>query len=257
MYEDELAFAGQLADRADEISMSYFRGSFQVRRKEDGTPVTEADLAVEEALRKALAERFPEDAVLGEEHGMDGAGGRTWILDPIDGTKNFAVGIQIWGTLIALSEDGRPVVGVASAPAMGERYAARREGGASLDGEPIRVSGERDVSRALVIWGSLDWLDPTSDPARERAYRSLAGEAARTRAFGDFWSHMLVARGAAQAMIEEKLRIWDWAAVQVLVEEAGGRVTQLDGSPLSDGGSVLTTNGALHDELVARLSQTS
>src|SRR5436309_7453246 len=129
MYERELAFAGELADRADSISTSFFRGSFRIDRKDDGTPVTEADLAVEEALREALAARFPDDAVLGEEQGMDGGGGRTWVLDPIDGTKNFAAGIQIWGTLIALVEEGRPVVGVASAPALGERYAAARDDG--------------------------------------------------------------------------------------------------------------------------------
>jgi histidinol-phosphatase len=250
VYEEELAFAGELAGRADTISTSYFRGSFRVRRKDDGTPVTEADLAVEEALRKALAERFPHDAVLGEEHGMDGAGERTWVLDPIDGTKNFAAGIQIWGTLIALVEDGRPVVGVASAPALGERYAAARGRGATLNAESIRVSNEKDLSQALLVWGSLDWVGT----AEQDAFGALAHQAGRTRAFGDFWSHMLVARGAAAAMMEKELRIWDWAAIQVVVEEAGGRVTQLDGSSLADGGSVLSTNGVLHDELVARLA---
>jgi histidinol-phosphatase len=250
VYERELAFANELADRADAISTSYFRGSFGVRHKDDGTPVTEADLAVEEALRTAVTGRFPGDAVLGEEHGLEGTGARTWVLDPIDGTKNFAAGIQIWGTLIALCLDGEPVVGVASAPALGERYAAARGHGATLNGDPIRVSEEKDLSRALLVWGSLDW----AATAHREAFRSLAREAGRTRAFGDFWSHALVARGAAAAMMEEELRIWDWAAVKVVVEEAGGRVTQLDGSPLSDGGSVLTTNGVLHDELVARLA---
>jgi histidinol-phosphatase len=250
VYEAETAVAAELADRADVISTSYFQGSFRVERKGDGTPVTEADLAVEEALRAVLAKRFPRDAVLGEEHGLDGTGGRTWVLDPIDGTKNFAAGIQIWGTLIALIDNGTPVVGVASAPALGERYAAAREEGATLNGAPIRVSEEKGLSRAMLVWGSLDWMNqPTGG-----AFRALAREAGRTRAFGDFWSHMLVARGAAAAMMEEELRIWDWAAVQVIVEEAGGRVTQFDGSPPADGGSVLSTNGFLHDELVARLA---
>ena len=251
MYEDELAFASELADRADAISMSYFRGSFRVRRKGDGTPVTEADLAVEEALRKALAERFPGDAVLGEEHGLDGTGGRTWVLDPIDGTKNFAAGIQIWGTLIALAEGGLPVLGVISAPALGERYQAARGLGATLNGEPIRVSSVDRVDGAFITCSSLDEWE--NGPLRG-AFASLVKEADRTRGFGDFWGHALVARGACDAMLETSLRTWDWSAIQAIVEEAGGRVTQLDGSPLADGGSTLTSNGVLHDELVARLT---
>ena len=273
MYENELAFASELADRADAISMSYFRGSFRVRRKGDGTPVTEADLAVEEALRKALAERFPGDAVLGEEHGLDGTGGRTWVLDPIDGTKNFAAGIQIWGTLIALAEDGLPVLGVISAPALGERYQAARGLGATLNGEPIRVSSVDRVDGAFITCSSLDEWENGDKEAEEKfkeigeAYEALAdpqkraaydqyGHAAfdRTRGFGDFWGHALVARGACDAMLETSLRTWDWSAIQAIVEEAGGRVTQLDGSPLADGGSTLTSNGVLHDELVARLT---
>jgi histidinol-phosphatase len=254
VYEDELAFGQELANRADEISTSYFRSSFRVRQKEDGTPVTEADLAVEEALREALGKRFPDDAVLGEEHGLDGRAGRTWVLDPIDGTKNFAAGIQIWGTLIALLDDGAPVVGVVSAPALGERYAAARGAGSTLNGESIGVSWISELSEAFLLWGDLSW---TFDGPRADAFRGVAQAAARTRAFGDFWAHMLVARGAAHAMIEQELRVWDWAALKVVVEEAGGRVTQLDGSPPVDGGSVLTSNGALHELLVTRLSPAS
>jgi histidinol-phosphatase len=250
VYEDELAFAADLADRADAISMSYFRGSFRVGRKGDGTPVTEADLAVEEELRKALVERFPGDAVLGEEHGLDGAGGRTWVLDPIDGTKNFAAGIQIWGTLIALAEGGLPVLGVITAPALGERYAAARGMGATLNGAPIRVSSVDRIRDGFLTFSSLDeWQN---GPRRD-AFASLVREARRTRGFGDFWGHALVARGACDAMLETSLRTWDWTAIQAIVEEAGGRVTQLDGSPLADRGSTLTSNGLLHDELVARL----
>jgi len=254
VYEEELAFANELADRADDISTSYFRGSFQVRRKDDGTPVTEADLAVEEALRAALSKRFPDDSVLGEEHGLDEGSGRTWVLDPIDGTKNFAAGIQIWGTLIALMEDGTPVLGVVSAPEMRERYAAAQGHGATLNGQPIFVSRTSDLREAFLVWGDVSWAGGRS---RGEAFRGLAGDAGRTRAFGDFWGHMLVARGAADAMMEEELHVWDWAAVKVVVEEAGGRVTQVDGSPPEDGGSVLTTNGTLHELLVSRLSHSS
>ena len=252
MYEEELRFAQELADRADEISTSYFRGSFRVRQKDDGTPVTEADLAVEEALRGALAKRFPDDAILGEEHGLEGSPGRTWVLDPIDGTKNFAAGIQIFATLIALLDDGAPVVGVVSAPALGERYSAGRGGGATLNGNRIEVSTVSDVPEAFLVWGDVSWA--VESASSDESFATLVRRAARTRAFGDFWGHMLVARGAADAMMEESLRVWDWAALQVLVEEAGGRVTQLDGEPLVDGGSVLTSNGALHTQLVNRLS---
>jgi histidinol-phosphatase len=255
VYEEELTFAQELADRADDISTSYFRGSFRVRQKQDGTPVTEADLAVEEALREALAKRFPGDAVLGEEHGLEGSPGRTWVLDPIDGTKNFAAGIQIFGTLIALLDHEAPVVGVVSAPALAERYCANRGGGATLNGNRIEVSAVSELSEAFLVWGDVSWA--VENASSDLSFATLVRGAARTRAFGDFWGHMLVARGAADAMMEGSLHVWDWAALQVLVEEAGGRVTQLDGRPLVHGGSVLTSNGALHDKLLAGLSAAS
>jgi histidinol-phosphatase len=251
VYEEELAFAQELADRADEVTMSFFRGDFRVSRKADSTPVTEADLAVEALVREALSGRYPDDAVLGEEHGMEGSGSRVWVVDPIDGTKNFAGGIQVWATLIALAVDDRPVVGVASAPALGERYAAARRSGATLNGEPVAVSGVDDLGEALLVSsGMSDWLDGRW----ARGFRAVASRVARTRAFGDFWGHMLVARGSAGAMMEPELRIWDWAALQVVVEEAGGRITQLDGSPLADHASCLTTNGRLHDQVVRLMS---
>src|SRR6266571_1144758 len=134
MYEKELAFANELADEAAEIGLHYFRGDFKVEQKQDRTPVTQADLEIEAAIRKTIAERFPEDAVLGEEEGLIGRSERVWVIDPIDGTKNFAARIQIWGTLIALLDERRPVVGVASAPALGERYAAATGFGATLNG---------------------------------------------------------------------------------------------------------------------------
>jgi histidinol-phosphatase len=249
VYEEELAFANGLADLAADISMHYFGGSFDVQLKEDMTPVTQADTEIERAIRRALAERFPEDAVLGEEGGWQGDGERVWVIDPIDGTKNFAGRIQIWGTLIALLQDGRPVLGVASAPALGERYEAVAGQGARLNGEAIHVSDGDALSEAMVVFGTLGW---ESEHAEQ--LRAIAAEARRTRAFGDFWSHMLVARGSAEAMLEESLRTWDTAAVQVIVEEAGGRMTAFDGGPLTDGGSALSTNGRLHEELVKRLA---
>lgn len=250
MWESELAFAHEIADRADVIAMDLFRGEFEVRRKADRTPVTEADLAIEAMVREAVAERFPGDVVLGEETGQQGDAERVWIVDPIDSTKNFAAGIQIWGTLLALRAGEHLVLGLVSAPALGERYEATLGGGARCNGEPIRVSDVEDLSRAHVLFGGVRaWLET---PQRD-AFLDLLAIARRTRGFGDFWAHMLVARGAADVMLEPELRVWDWAALSVIVEEAGGRITRLDGGPPTDRGGVLTTNGRLHDEVLGRL----
>lgn len=252
MFADELAFANELADHAAEIAMGFFGGVFEVHQKPDFTPVTEADLRVEEMIRERLAKRFPGDAILGEEGGLDGDSDRVWIVDPVDGTKNFADGIPLWGTLIALAVDGRPVVGVASAPAIGERYAAAQDAGATCNGLAIHVSEQAKMSEALVMYGGLEsWLNgPTGT-----AFAALVADARRTRGFGDFWGHMLVARGAADVMFERELRTWDTAALQAIIEEAGGRMTTMEGDPVSDRSSVLTTNGGpLHDDMTARFA---
>jgi histidinol-phosphatase len=252
VFETELAFANELAEEAGRIGMSFFRGTFEVREKVDKTPVTEADLAIEAMVREALRERFPDDAVLGEEAGLEGASDRRWIVDPIDGTKNFADGIQVWGTLIALAVEETPVVGVVNAPALDERYEAARGSGARMNGEPIHVSRADRVERAFVLHAeTADWIDGPY----ARAYLDLVRGARRERGFGDFWGHMLVARGSTDVMLEPELATWDWAALWVIVEEAGGRVTTFEGERLSHGSSVLTTNGVLHDEIVARLTQ--
>lgn len=251
MYEEELAFAEELAEEAGRIGLSFFRGSFEVREKADRSPVTEADLAIEAMIREEVRRRYPQDGVLGEESGLQGPSARRWIVDPIDGTRNFADGIQIWATLIALAVDEVPVLGVVSAPALGERYTAIRGGGARLNGEPIHVSRADRLERAFVCYGEArDLLD---SPHAE-AFLELIRGARRERGFGDFWAHMLVARGSADLMLEPELNTWDWAAVQVIVEEAGGRMTTFAGGPLTHGGSVLTSNGVLHDEVLARLA---
>ncbi len=250
-FHEELAFANAVADEAGRIALSFYRGTFEVHEKVDKTPVTEADLAIERMVRDAVHERYPTDGVLGEEGGIEGEGSRRrWIVDPIDGTKNFADGIQVWASLIALAIDGEPVVGVVEAAALGERYEAVRGGGARLNGELIHVSRADRVERAAVLHAGLPgWVDgPYGAPLRE-----LIRDARRDRGFGDFWGHMLVARGSADVMFEPELATWDYAALQVVVEEAGGRLTQFDGSPVQHGQSVLTTNGVLHDEIVARL----
>ncbi len=252
MYDVELAFANELADRAADIALGIFGGEFEVRHKADHTPVTEADLAIEAMVREAITDRFPGDAILGEEGGLAGEeGGREWVIDPIDGTKNFADGIQIWGTLIALLESGRPVVGVASAPGLSERYEAAAGAGARLNGAPIHVSEDPDLREALLAFGGLEvWVDGE----HREAFADLVLTVRRTRGIGDFWGHMLVARGAADIMIEPELRVWDWAALSPIVQEAGGRMTTFAGRPLEDRGSVLTTNGALHKEMLGRLA---
>lgn len=251
MYEDELTFANELADRAGEIGLAYFGGTFEVRMKPDRSPVTEADVAIEEALRTAIRDRFPDDGVLGEEGGSEGSGHRRWIVDPIDGTKNFADGVQIWSNLIALAVDDEPVVGVVNFPALGERYEASTGGGARLNGTAIRVSRADRISRSFVVFAGMeDWLEGRYGPG----VQGLAREARRNRGFGDAWGHCLVARGSADVMVELELATWDWAALQVIVQEAGGKMSQFDGSPLQHGGTVLATNGVLHEEIVARLS---
>lgn len=249
MLEQELSFAHEVADRAAQISMSYFLGEFEVRKKPDLSPVTQADLDVETAIREMIADRFPGDAVTGEEHGA-GAGDRVWIVDPIDGTRNFADGVPIWATLLALQVEGRSLLGVIAAPALGERYEAVRGEGARWNGRELRVS-ERKLDDAFMVYSSVDdWVDRP----RHDAFMGLAREARRTRGFGDFWGHMLVARGAADFMLEPALRLWDWAPITVIVEEAGGRVTTFDGEEPTDGSSVLTSNAVLHDDVVRRLS---
>ena len=250
MYEEELAFANELADLAGEIGLGFFGGTFEVRLKPDRTPVTEADIAIEDAIRKAVRATYPDDGVLGEEGGAQGEGRRRWIVDPIDGTKNFADGVQIWSNLIALAVDDEPVVGVVNLPALGERYEARTGGGARLNGEEIGVSRADRIPRAFVVFAGMeDWL--SGDYAA--GVQALVSHARRNRGFGDAWGHCLVARGSADVMVELELATWDFAALKVLVEEAGGRISQFDGSPLVHGGTVLSTNGVLHDEVVAGL----
>ena len=253
MYEHELAFANGVADRAAEIGMGLFLGEgLEVRHKADRTVVTQADTSIEAMVREQVAAAFPDDHVLGEEEGGgQRATGRVWIVDPIDATANYARGIPIWATLIALQVDDELVMGVVNAPAIGERYEAMRGGGARMNGRPIRVSEIDRLDRAQLFYAGIGgWLG-------ERGHESALGllaDATRTRGFGDFWGHTLVARGAGEAMIEHELNVWDYAAVQIVVEEAGGRVTQLDGSPTRDGGSVVSSNGVLHDEILTRLA---
>jgi histidinol-phosphatase len=249
---DDLALALRLADVADAITLSRFRAQdLRVDAKPDLTPVSDADLAVEEALRRVLYDEQPDDAVLGEEHGVTGDGPRQWVIDPIDGTKSFVRGVPVWATLIALRVDGRVDVGVVSAPALGRRWWASRGAGAFADGQPIAVSRVSSLQDAHLSYSSLTGWE---ELGRLEGLLQLSRDCWRTRAFGDFWSHVLVAEGAVDASFEPEVSLWDLAPLQVIVEEAGGRFTDLSGQARPDGGSCVCSNGLLHDEVLAGLA---
>ncbi len=249
---DDLALALRLADAADLLTLDRFRAlDLQVSAKPDLTPVSDADLAVETEVRRQLALERPDDAVLGEEEGLVGTGPREWVVDPIDGTKNFVRGVPVWATLIALRVDGRVDVGVVSAPALGRRWWAVRGGGAFADGRPIHVSGVADLADAHLSYSSLTGWE---EQGRLEGVLQLSRDCWRTRAFGDFWSHVLVAEGAVDASFEPEVSLWDLAPLQVIVEEAGGRFTTLDGQARPDGGSVVCSNSLLHDVVLNGLA---
>ena len=246
--EPDLAFAHELADLADSISLSRFRATdLHVDTKVDLTPVSDADRAVEEALRAAIGEKRPGEGFLGEEGGGEEADVR-WVVDPIDGTRNFVRGIPIWATLVALERDGRAVLGVASAPALGQRWWAARGEGAYRDGSRLHVSAIRRIEDAT--WCYTSARDFRKKGRAERFF-ALAERSWVARGFGDFWMHMLVAEGAADAAVDGGLQRWDMATVEVIVEEAGGRFSGLDGRPHEPGGAALSSNGLVHDEVVA------
>jgi histidinol-phosphatase len=248
----DLSFALELADLADAVTLERFRAEdLAVETKPDLSPVTEADRAVEQLLRKRIGEERPGHSVVGEEFGADGQGAVRWILDPIDGTKNYLRGVPVWATLIALEREGRVEVGVVSAPALCRRWWAARGEGAFADGRRIHVSQVADLGDAVLSYASLgSW----EQHGLGQQFLDLARSCWRTRGFGDFWSHMLVAEGAADLAVEPEVELWDLAAPQVIVEEAGGRFTDLGGTPTPAGGSVVSTNGLLHDRVLATLA---
>ncbi|MFR9751315.1 histidinol-phosphatase [Nocardia sp. 004] len=256
-YSSDLDLALRLADTADGITRARFGAlDLKVDDKPDLTPVSDADLAVEQEIRRVLAEARPEDSVLGEEFG--GAAefrGRQWVVDPIDGTKNFVRGVPIWATLIALLEDGQPVVGVVSAPALVRRWWAALGAGAwsSFDAqvaERIAVSAVGELDSASLAFSSLSgW--------RERGLRenflALTDEVWRVRGYGDFLSYCLLAEGAVDIATEPEVSLWDLAALDILVREAGGRFSSLAGAPGPHGGDAIASNGLLHDQVLHRL----
>lgn len=261
---EDLSLALALADTADAISLPRFQAAdLHVDTKPDMTPVSDADLAVERALREVLAVRRPADAVVGEEFGGDtppaerAATGRAWVIDPIDGTKNFVRGVPIWATLIALLVDGTPTLGVVSAPALARRWWGASGTGAHtvFAGGPARechVSGVADLAHASL---SLSDLGEWEDAGRGEQMHRLARACWRTRGYGDFFSYMLVAEGAVDVAAEPELSLWDLAALGPIVISAGGEFTTIDGSPIDAGTtSALATNGRLHADVCAQLA---
>jgi histidinol-phosphatase len=254
----DLELARELADGADAITTQRFGAAdLVVEAKPDLTPVSDADRAVEQAIRALLAEERPGDAISGEEFGSVGTGSRRWVIDPIDGTKNYVRGVPVWATLIALLDGDDPVVGVVSAPALNRRWWAARGAGAwtSVDGgEPRRLA----VSRVTALTdASLSYSSLTgwADLGRREAFLALAEQVWRSRAYGDFWSYMLVAEGAVDLAAEPELSLWDMAALAPIVTEAGGRFTGLDGVPGVRSGNAAASNGLLHDDFLAALRQ--
>ncbi len=241
----DLDLALRLADAADTIALASFRSrDLVVETKPDRTPVTEADRAVEAELRTMLALERRRDAIVGEEGGAHGAGPRRWIVDPIDGTRNYSRGVPVWATLIALEEHGDVVLGVVSAPALHRRWWAERGEGAHADGDQVRVSRVARAEDAVLTF------------ALEQPLPGLAARAWHARGYGDFWSHMLVAEGAVDGAIDAiGVSVWDLAAVQVIVEEAGGTFTDFRGERTIDGGSAISSNGLLHAELLAAVKE--
>jgi histidinol-phosphatase len=255
---DDVALALRLADQADAVTMERFGAlDLRVDTKPDLTPVTDADRSVENALRDVLTHERPDDPVLGEEFGGTAVfAGRQWVIDPIDGTKNFVRGVPVWATLIALLHDGVPVAGVASAPALQRRWWAGAGEGAFTSfagGTPRRVSvsSVADLESASLSFSSLSgWRD---EGLRDR-FIELTDAVWRVRAYGDFLSYCLLAEGAVDIATEPEVSLWDLAALDIVVREAGGAFTDLAGRPGPHGGNVVATNGLLHEAVQAHLS---
>ena len=250
----DLDLALALADAAATVTLPPFGQRQPVELKADDTPVTQVDRTAERAMRTMLAQRAPGDGVLGEEEGSsEGNNGRRWILDPVDGTKLYAEGIPLWTTLIALEVDGVPVVAVADAPALGVRYQASRGGGAWHDDRRLQVSPVDALGDVLLAHSPIEGWVHAGDANRLLA---MASRVRATRGVSDAWAHLLIAQGSVDVLLEhEPCYAWDWSATRVIVEEAGGRLSTLDGNAPSAGSNLLVSNGRVHDEVVAALME--
>ena len=272
--QDDLALAHALADLADAITLDRYQAQdLVITNKPDNTPVTDADRAVETAIREALATHRPTDGLVGEEFGSDkGTSGRYWVIDPIDGTKNFMRGVPTWATLIALvsvntSGEEEVVVGIASAPALARRWSAAKGHGAFVrfnsgnndelleDFDSASIDKKMSVSKVKELSdASISYSDFVGWGDRLEPFQKMLANAWRTRGIGDFWSHMLVAEGAVDVAIEPSLAVWDMAALDIIVREAGGTFTNTAGQNGPFGGSGVSTNGLLHNAVINGLN---
>lgn len=256
-YDDDLRLAHVMADQVDSVTMSRFKAlDLRVETKPDLTPVSDADRTAEEVIRTQLSRARSRDAVHGEEMADTGHGPRRWVVDPIDGTKNFVRGVPVWATLIALIDNDEVVVGVVSAPALGRRWWAAKDSGAwtgrSLAAASrMRVSAVSELKDSSFSYSSLSGWE---EQGRLSSFLDLTRTVWRTRAYGDFWSHVLVGEGAVDFSAEPELALHDMAALVPIITEAGGRFTSIDGVPGPFGGSALVSNGLLHDAALAALS---
>lgn len=257
--EGWLELAHAACDEADGLARAAFRRDLEVSTKPDRTFVTAADMAIERAIRSRIADAHPDHGLVGEEYGTEaGEASVRWYIDPIDGTHNFIRGVPLFGTLLAVERDGELQAAVLSAPALRERWWARRGGGAWARGiddaapRPLRVSRVASLADAQLLYGSSHEIEASG---RAPGFRALLGDVWRERGFGDFWGYALLAGGAAEAMVEVGLWPWDAAAPMVLVEEAGGRATDFEGRRVIDGGTFVVSNGLLHDIILERLRE--
>ncbi len=258
-YDDDLRLAHVIADQVDGLTMSRFRAlDLHVETKPDTTPVSDADRTAEEIVRSQLSRVRPRDAVHGEEFADTGNGPRRWVIDPIDGTKNFVRGVPVWATLIALLDGPEVVLGLVSAPALGRRWWAAQGSGA-WTGRALSAATQMHVSSVgRLADASLSYSSLTGWEQRGRLdnFLDLTRRVWRTRAYGDFWSHVLVADGAVDLSCEPELALHDMAALVPIVTEAGGRFTSVSGEPGPFGGSALVSNGRLHDAALEILNRT-
>ena len=254
-----LELALRLCDEADATALQHFRHELEITSKPDRSFVTQADTAIEQRIRDGIAEAYPDHGLIGEEHGTESAGASVrWYIDPIDGTHNFMRGVPLFGTLLGIERDGEMQVGVISAPALRERWFAWRGGGAWASGSAGIAPGELRSIRTSRLdrleESQLLYSSPTDIEPYAPGFRPLVARAWRDRGFGDFWGYALVAEGAAEAMIEVGMNAWDLAAPLVIIEEAGGRVTDFNGVRSIHEATMLASNGFLHEEILADLN---
>lgn len=248
-----LAFAAETTWEAGRFTLTHFQTGVSFETKADASPVTVADRGAEEMMAARIQSKYPDDAVLGEEFGeREGSTGRRWILDPIDGTKSFVHGVPLYGVMIGVEVDGEPAVGVVYMPGLDEMYAAATGLGATWNGRPARVSATGVLSESLVTY--TDW-DMAGYENKVDGFKRLLGEVAYSRGWSDCYAHLLVATGRAEVALDQRMSVWDSAALAPIVREAGGTFTDWKGISTIHGGEAVSTNGVLFDDVMARIGE--